>query len=164
MLMRTDPFRELDRLTQALGGNARPTVMQMDAWREGEQFIVEFDLPGVSADAIVLEVEHNVLTVRAERPTRTGNHSTRSQDTGSQDAADRDAGGREWIAAERARGVFTRQLILGDNLDTERIAASYDAGVLRLQIPVAEKSKPRKITIHSSESLTTEDERQLLNA
>ena len=163
MLMRTDPFRELDRLTAALGANARPTVMQMDAWRDGEQFIVEFDLPGVSVDAIALDVERNVLTVRAERLARTGTHGAGNHEAGSQDAGSED-GGREWIAAERARGVFTRQLILSDNLDTERIAASYDAGVLRLQLPVAEKAKHRKITIHSGESLTSEDERQLLNA
>jgi HSP20 family protein len=160
MLMRTDPFRELDRLAQqSLGGNPRLPILQMDAWRDGEQLFVEFDLPGVSADAIELDVERNVLTVRAQRPARTG--------------------GQELLAAERARGVFTRHLILGDNLDTERISATCDAGVLKLQIPVAEKSKPRKITIHNTESLSTEslgteplgagsfsaeDERQLLNA
>ena len=163
MLMRTDPFRELDRLTQqALGTPARPSVMQMDAWREGEQFIIEFDLPGVAAESIDLDVERNVLSVRAERPSHSGD--------------------QELLASERARGVFTRQLILGDNLDTDRIQATYDAGVLRLQIPVAEKAKPRKITVvgadsatgqindalqnHATghESFSAEDERQLLNA
>jgi HSP20 family protein len=131
MLMRTDPFRELDRLTQQVFGTdgtlARPSVMPMDAWRDGDTFHVEFDLPGVNPDSIDLDVERNVVTVNAERPARADN--------------------AELIAAERPRGVFSRQLILGDNLDTERIAASYDAGVLTLKIPVAEQAKPRKISI-----------------
>jgi len=135
MLMRTtDPFRELDRLAQqVLGANgtlARPAVMPMDAWRDGDTFHVEFDLPGVNPDSVDLDVERNVVTVKAERPPR---------------ASDADL-----IAAERPRGVFSRQLILGDNLDTEHITASYDTGVLTLQIPVAEQAKPRKISITSS--------------
>jgi len=142
MLMRTDPFRELDRLTQqVLGTNgtlARPSVMPMDAWRDGDTFCVEFDLPGVNPDSIDLDVERNVVTVRAERPPR--------------------ASDAELIAAERPRGVFSRQLILGDNLDTEHISAAYDSGVLTLQIPVAEKAKPRKITV------TSKDDRQAINA
>ena len=132
MLMRTtDPFRELDRLAQqVLGANgtlARPAVMPMDAWRDGDTFHVEFDLPGVNPDSIDLDVERNVVTVKAERPAR--------------------ASDAELIAAERPRGVFSRQMILGDNLDTEHITAGYDSGVLTLQIPVAEQAKPRKISI-----------------
>src|SRR6478609_530937 len=131
MLMRTDPFRELDRLTrQVFGTNgtlARPSVMPMDAWRDGDTFHVDFDLPGVDVDSIDLDVERNVLTVKAERPTR--------------------ASDAELIAAERPRGIFSRQLVLGDNLDTEHIEASYNAGVLTLKIPVAERAKPRKIEI-----------------
>jgi HSP20 family protein len=143
MLMRTDPFRELDRLTQQVLGThgtlAHPSVMPMDAWRDGDTFHVEFDLPGVSPDSIDLDVEHNVVTVKAERPPR---------------ASDAEA-----IAAERPRGVFSRQLILGDNLDTEHISASYDSGVLTLQIPVAEQAKPRKISVTSNS-----DDRQAINA
>ncbi|MFC0450572.1 Hsp20/alpha crystallin family protein [Rhodococcus jostii] len=132
MLMRTDPFRDLDRLTQQiLGTTARPAAMPMDAWREGEQFVVEFDLPGVDADAIELDVERNVLTVHAQRPTRADN--------------------QEMLASERPKGVFSRQLFLGDNLDTDRIAASYESGVLRLTIPVAERAKARKIEIAHTE-------------
>ena len=132
MLMRTDPFRDLDRLTQQVFGTAaRPALMMMDAWKEGEQFVVEFDLPGVDANSIDLDVERNVLTVRADRPVREGI--------------------AELVAAERPRGVCSRQLILGDNLDTDRISASYHAGVLRLEIPVAEKAKPRKIAVQSAE-------------
>ena len=131
MLMRTDPFRELDRLTQQVFGTdgtlARPSVMPMDAWRDGDTFHVEFDLPGINPDSIDLDVERNVVTVKAERPAR--------------------ASDAELIAAERPRGIFSRQLVLGDNLDTERITAGYEAGVLTLQIPVAEQAKPRKIAI-----------------
>lgn len=128
MLMRTDPFRELDRFAQqVLGTAARPAVMPMDAWREGDKFVVEFDLPGVAEDSLDLDVERNVLTVHAERPAR-----DQSQ---------------EMVAAERPRGVFSRQLFLGENLDTDNIEATYGAGVLRLTIPVAEKAKPRKIEI-----------------
>jgi len=133
MLMRTDPFRELDRLTQQIFGTdgtlARPSVMPMDAWRDGDVFHVEFDLPGVDRDSIDLDVERNVVTVRAERPIR---------------ASDADM-----FAAERPRGVFSRQLVLGDNLDTGNISANYDDGVLALQIPVAEEAKPRKVAISS---------------
>jgi HSP20 family protein len=143
MLMRTDPFRELDRLTQQVFGTdgtlARPSVMPMDAWRDGDTFHVEFDLPGVNPDSIDLDVERNVVTVQAERPARADN--------------------AELIAAERPRGVFSRQLVLGDNLDTERIAASYDAGVLTLRIPVAEQAKPRKIAISSDSN-----DQQAINA
>jgi HSP20 family protein len=128
MLMRTDPFRDLDRLTQhVLGTAARPAVMPMDAWRQGEEIVVEFDLPGINEDSLDLDIERNVVTVRAERP-------------------DVDPG-REMLATERPRGVFSRQLVLGENLDTDKIDASYDGGVLRLRIPVAEKAKPRKIAI-----------------
>ncbi|OBF17803.1 hypothetical protein A5725_22915 [Mycobacterium kubicae] len=128
MLMRTDPFRDLDRFTQQVFGTAaRPAAMPMDAWREGEEFIVEFDLPGINENSLDLDIERNVVTVRAERP-----------------AVDPS---REMLAAERPRGVFSRQLVLGENLDTEKINASYDGGVLRLRIPVAEKAKPRKISI-----------------
>jgi HSP20 family protein len=140
MLMRTDPFRELDRLTQQVfGTTTRPAVMPMDAWRDGEQFVVEFDLPGVDPESIDLDVERNVLTVKAERPAREGSE--------------------EMVAAERPRGVFSRQLFLGDTLDTERIEASYSAGVLTLRVPVAEKAKPRKISINSNGH-----ERQAINA
>ena len=131
MLIRTDPFRELDRMaSQVFGTVARPTGMPMDAWREGDRFIVEFDLPAVDPESVDVDVERNVLTVRAERRLRADDNV-------------------ELIAAERPRGVFSRQVILGDALDTDHIEASYQAGVLRLTIPVAEKAKPRKISIQS---------------
>lgn len=136
MLVRTDPFRELERLSQQVFGGpgtaARPAAMPMDAWRDGEVFVIEFDLPGIDPSSVDLDVERNVLTVHVERPL-----------LGSD---------QEVLVAERPRGVFSRQVILGDNLDTESIQASYDAGVLTLRIPVAERAKPRKIEINSSGS------------
>ena len=135
MLMRTDPFRELDRLTQQVfgtpGTTARPSAMPLDAWRDGETVVVQFDLPGVDADSIDLDVERNVVTVRAERASLSGDV--------------------EMLAAERPRGVFSRQLVLGDNLAVDDIAATYDAGVLTLRIPVAEQAKPRKIMVNSKD-------------
>lgn len=130
MLMRTDPFREFDRLAQQLigaGTTSRPVVMPMDAWREGDTFVLEFDLPGVSPETIDVDVERNVLTVRAERPSKNGDW--------------------ERLASERPTGLFSRQLVLGDNLDLEQVSAHYDAGVLQLSIPVAEKAKPRRIEV-----------------
>ncbi|WNV87525.1 Hsp20/alpha crystallin family protein [Umezawaea sp. Da 62-37] len=133
MLMRTDPFRELDRLAQQVfngsGTWTRPTAMPMDAYRSGDEFVVAFDLPGVAADAIELDVERNVLTVKAER------RPSLSGDT------------VEMQVSERPLGVFSRQLFLGDTLDTDNIQAGYEAGVLTLRIPVSEKAKPRKIAV-----------------
>jgi HSP20 family protein len=139
MLMCTDPFRELDRLTQQVFGQnagtwSRPTAMPMDAYRTGDQFVVSFDLPGVNPEAIELDVERNVLTVKVERrPIEPG-------------------GQVEMQIAERALGVFSRQLFLGDTLDTEHIDASYEAGVLTLRMPIAERAKPGKIAIANSDS------------
>ncbi|MFF1305347.1 Hsp20/alpha crystallin family protein [Streptomyces sp. NPDC058307] len=134
MLMRTDPFREFDRLAQqVLGSTARPAAMAMDAYRSGDEFVVHFDLPGVDPETIDLDVERNVLNVRAERRVPAPE-------------------GAEMIVAERPTGSFTRQLFLGDTLDTERIDASYDAGVLTLRIPVAEQAKPRRIQITGGDS------------
>ena len=130
MLMRTDPFREFDRLAQQLlgaGTTSRPAVMPMDAWREGDTFVLEFDLPGVRPESVDIDVERNVLTVKAERPVNNGDW--------------------EMLASERPSGLFSRQLVLGDNLDLEQVNASYDSGVLRLVIPVAERAKPRKIEV-----------------
>lgn len=139
MLRNTDPFRDLDRLTQQLlGTSTRPAPMPMDAWREGDRFIIEFDLPGVSSDTIDLDVERNVLTVRAERLPVNGDW--------------------QMLAGERTRGAFSRQLVLGDNLDLERIDASFEHGVLRLVVPVAERAKPRKITVNGSTSRPTQIE------
>lgn len=129
MLMRTDPFRDFDRLAEQFFGTAtRPAVMRMDAYRDGDWFYVHFDLPGVDPDSIDLTVERNVLTVRAER---------RHPEL-------KDA---EQVIAERPMGTFSRELFLGDSLDTDKLEASYDSGVLSLRIPVADHAKPRRIAV-----------------
>ncbi|WIY00735.1 Hsp20 family protein [Amycolatopsis mongoliensis] len=133
MLMRTDPFRELDRFAQQMLGSAtpgtwsKPTAMPMDAYREGDEFVVCFDLPGVTPDAIELDVERNVLTVKAERRPLPADVQMQ--------------------VSERPLGVYSRQLFLGDTLDADHIAAGYEAGVLTLRIPIAEQAKPRRIEI-----------------
>lgn len=126
MLLRFDPFRELDRLTSA--GTWRPPALPMDAYRRGDHFVVHFDLPGIDPASVELTVEKNVLTVRAER-------SWARQE------------GDEWLVAERPEGTFSRQLFLGETLDADHIEAGYDAGVLTVRIPVAEAAKPRKVEI-----------------
>jgi HSP20 family protein len=134
MLMRTDPFRELDRITnQLMGTMARPVAMPIDAYRKDDVFYVHFDLPGVRPDDIDLTVERNVLTVHAERRGPTA-----------------DTDGVELLAAERPQGTFTRQLFLGDTLDSEKLQADYDAGVLTVRLPVADQAKPRKVSISAN--------------
>ena len=134
MLMRFDPFRELDRQFDRLSQrNWAAGVMPIDAYRRGDHFYVHFDLPGVDADSVDLEVEKNVLTVKAERSWEP-------------------AEGDEVVVAERPRGTFTRQLFLGETLDTEHIEANYDKGVLTVSIPVAEAAKPRKVAIGASQN------------
>ncbi len=137
MLMRTDPFRDFDRLAQqVLGTPARPAAMPIDAYRHGDEFVVEFDLPGVDTGSIDLVVEKNVLTVHAQRQ-RTS------------------LDGVELLVGERPQGTFSRQLFLGEGLDTERIDASYTDGVLTLRLPVAEKAKPRRVPINVTEPAQT---------
>ena len=132
MLMRTDPFRELDRVAQQVFGTAtRPATMPIDAYRKGDEFVVLFDLPGCDADSINLTVERNVLAVHAER----------------RPSSDEQDDGVELIVGERPRGTFSRQLFLAETLDSERIAADYTDGVLRLRIPVREQAKPRRVDI-----------------
>jgi HSP20 family protein len=146
MLMRTDPFRDFDRLAQHLLGGAhtgtwsRPSTMPLDAYRTGDEFVVAFDLPGVSPDAIDIDVERNVLTVKAERRPINLPDGAQAQLT------------------ERPLGVFSRQLFLGEALDTDRIQAAYDNGVLVLKIPVLERAKPRKVEV------TVEGGRKAINA
>jgi HSP20 family protein len=134
MLMRTDQFRDLDRLAQQVFGTpTRPAAMPIDAYRRGgggggAELAPHFDLPGVDPGSIDLTVEKNVLTVHAER--------RRVEDEG-----------LELLLGERPHGRFSRQLFLGDALDTDRIEASYTDGVLTLRVPVAEKAKPRRVPI-----------------
>jgi HSP20 family protein len=141
MLMRTDPFRELDRLTQQFFGTSgsqgtwsRPNPMPLDAYRSGDEYVIAFDLPGVAPDAIELDVERNVLTVKAERRPPEVPEDVEMQ------------------VAERPLGAFSRQLFLGETLDTDKIEASYDSGVLTLKIPIAEQAKPRRISVTGTDS------------
>ena len=132
MLMRFDPFREMETMNQLLGrqsGQASQVAIPMDAYREGDRFVVHFDLPGVDPDSVELTVEKNVLTIRAERQWQPGEN--------------------EVLVAERPQGTFSRQLFLGDGLDTQQVQATYHNGVLTLTIPVAEQAKPRKVAINS---------------
>lgn len=129
MLMRSDPFRELDRLTeQVFGTRSRPAVVPMDAYRDGDRLVVHFDLPGVDPSQVDLSVERNVLTVTAERQWRPNED-------------------QQVLAAERPQGTFQRQLFLGEGLDLDRVEASCTDGVLTLAIPVAEQAKPRKVEV-----------------
>jgi HSP20 family protein len=130
MLMRFDPFRELDRLVNTQPSRQWPAMLAMDAYRREDQFLVHFDLPGVKSDTIELSVEQNVLTVKAER------RWNRSQED-------------ELVVSERPQGEFSRQLFLGESLDTDHIQASYDDGVLTLAIPIAERAKPRRVEIQT---------------
>ena len=125
MLMRFDPFRDIDRLTW---GQARQAGMPLDAYRQDDHFVVHLDVPGVDPDSVELTVEKNVLSVRAER------HAARAE-------------GSEWLVNERPHGQVTRQLFLGDGLDVDHIVANYDRGVLTVTVPVAETAKPRKVEI-----------------
>ncbi|MGN6695041.1 MAG: Hsp20/alpha crystallin family protein [Aquihabitans sp.] len=128
MLMRTDPFRDLDRLAgQLLDRPSGPAPMPLDAYRDGDQFVVELDLPGIDPDSIDLTVERNVLTIAGNRRRRTD--------------------GREMTIAERPHGAFRRQLFLGDTLDTSAIDATYVDGVVTLRLPIAERAKPRSIPL-----------------
>ena len=135
MLMRFDPLREFDRISQQLWSGARPAVMPMDAYRHGEQFVVHFDLPGVDPSSIDLTVEKNVLTVSAERTWKPSE-------------------GQQVVVNERPQGKFSRQLFLGDGLDYDHISAGYDHGVLTVTIPVAEAAKPRKVEIQAGNGQT----------
>ena len=128
MVMRFDPFREVEGVMEEMQARRRAPRLLMDAYRRGDEFIVHFDLPGVDAGSIDLTTEENVLTVSAERT-----YEPREED--------------EILVLERPQGRFSRQLFLGEGLDRESIAASYDQGVLTIKIAVAERAKARKIEI-----------------
>ncbi|HET8527490.1 MAG TPA: Hsp20/alpha crystallin family protein [Gaiellaceae bacterium] len=139
MLMRTDPFREVDRLAQQLLGTAaRPVAMPMNAYRKGPTFFVRLDLPGVEQESIDLTVEQNVLTVRASRDAVEPGEDV------------------EVLLNECPAGTFTRQVFLGDTLDADRIEADYAGGVLTLSIPVREAAKPRRVEVTSGEGRAIE--------
>lgn len=128
-LMRFDPFREIDRIAeQVMTGSRVPRTMPMEAFRRGDEFFVYIDIPGINEDDVELTVERNVVSIRALRV------SPRQE-------------GDEVLVDERPHGTFTRQLFLGDNLDAGKLSADYNRGVLVMTIPIAEASKPRRITL-----------------
>jgi HSP20 family protein len=133
--MRFDTFRDFDHLTDQLLEGRRARTVPMDAYRLGDEFDVDFDLPGVEPSSIELTVEKNVLTVKAERHWR--------------------GDGAETLVRERPQGTFTRQLFLGDSLDAQHIEASYQNGVLSLRIPVLESAKPRQIPVNATDKAET---------
>ena len=135
MLMRFDPFRELDEITAQLRDGVRRRSMPLDAYRVGDVFHVEVDLPGMRPESIEVTVEKNVLGLKAERHWKTE--------------------GSEIVVCERPTGTFSRELFLGESLDTEKISASYENGVLRLAIPIAETARARRIEVASSERKET---------
>jgi HSP20 family protein len=130
MLMRFDPFRELDQLAEQFRDRGRMRLMVLDAYRTGDIFHVDFDLPGIEPESIDVTVDKNILSVKAERHW--------------------DTEGVDVVVCERAVGTFTRQLLLSDCLDTENVSASYENGVLRLALPVAEKAKVRHVEVTAS--------------
>lgn len=132
MLLRYDPFREFDRLAEQTFGTAR-TALPLDAFRHGDEFVINVDLPGCDPSAIDITVERNVLTLKAERGWQ------RSEED-------------QVLMSERPQGSFTRQLYLGEGLDADRVQARYEHGVLTLKIPVAEKAKPRRVEVSTGES------------
>ncbi len=132
MLLRFDPFGELDRMTREALPSARRSVMPVDAYRIGDRFYLHFDLPGVDPESVDLTVEKNTLTVRAERSWQPAEDAT-------------------IVMSERPQGTFSRQFFLGEGLDTERIEAGYDHGVLTVTVPVAEQAKPRKISVGAAD-------------
>jgi HSP20 family protein len=128
MLTRFDPFREFDRVFERPWGPSRQPTMPLDAYRHGDTYVINVDLPGFDAATVDITADKDVLSIKAER------HWQPME-------------GDEVVAAERTYGQFFRQLFLGDGLDTERINASYDNGVLMITIPLSERAKPRKVEI-----------------
>ena len=129
MLLRFDPFHDIDRLANELLGARRvPQAMPMDCYRHGDAFYLLFDLPGIDAESLEVTQENNTLTVRAMRSVTVPKDAT-------------------YLVNERSAGSYARQLVVGDGLSLDAIVAAYHDGVLTLTIPVAEESKPRRITV-----------------
>lgn len=134
----TDPFRDLDRLATALFDTTRrgPRRMPMDLYRDGDHYVLTADLPGIDPGSVDIDVDGQLLTIRAERTVPSG------EDV-------------KWITREREGASFLRQLSLGQGVDTERISASYANGVLSVTIPVSEKAKPRKVAVETADTART---------
>ena len=146
MTMFFDPFRDLDRVAgQLLDTRQGPRFMPMDLYRDGDHYVLHADLPGIDPGSVDIDVDGQLLTIRAER-------TPRSQE------------GVKWLARERSAGSFLRQLTLGQDIDTAGISASYDNGVLSVVIPVSEKAKPRKIEVQSAQPSQEQPSQEQLTA
>jgi HSP20 family protein len=134
MAMSFDPFSDLDRITGALlGSRPGPRFMPVDLYRDGDTYILNADLPGIDPGSVDIDVDGQLLTIRAERTAAT-------------------ADGAKWLSQERPYGSFLRQFTLGDGVDATSISAHYDNGVLSVVVPLGEKAKPRKIEVETSQS------------
>ena len=133
MAMSYDPFGELDRLAGSLLQNRPgPRFMPVDLYRDGDRYVLSADLPGVDPGSVDIDVDGQLLTMRAQRTAGT-------------------ADGAKWLVQERPSGSYLRQFSLGEGLDMEQISATYDNGVLSVIIPVSEKAKPRRIQVQSGD-------------
>ena len=135
MAMNFDPFRELDRVASTLFDSRGPRLMPVDLFRDGDHYVLSADLPGIDPGSVDIDVDGQLLTIRAERTMAQGE-------------------GVKWISRERTGGTFLRQLNLGQGVDTEKITANYTNGVLSVMIPVSEQAKPRKIAIATNDTVT----------
>jgi HSP20 family protein len=140
-VLRFDPFSDLDTLTRGLlnsqtGSTRSPRFMPMDLYKVDDHYVLTADLPGVDPASVDVNVDHGTLTLTAHR-------SARSED------------GVQWLANERFAGTYRRQLSLGEGIDTAKIAATYENGVLTVTIPLAERAKPRRIEVTRAPSQTS---------
>jgi len=141
MAMSFDPFSEFDRLASSLLSRPGPRLMPVDLYREGDRYVLTADLPGADPGSIDIDVDGQLLTIRAQRTTAS-------------------AEGVKWLSQERPAGSYLRQFSVGEGIDSEKITASYDNGVLSVVLPVSERAKPRKIAIGSAKA----DEQRTISA
>lgn len=132
-MLRFDPFSDIDSLAKTLlgadvGASRVPRFMPMDLYRVNDHYVLNADLPGVDPGTVDVSVDHGTLTLSATR--------TSSSDENMQ-----------WLASERFAGTYRRQLSLGENIDADKISATYNNGVLSVTIPIAEQAKPRRIEV-----------------
>lgn len=131
MAMSFDPFSQLDRVAQRVFDTPVSRAMPVDLFKEGDRYILAADLPGIDPGSVDVDVDGQLLTIRAQRT-----------------AAERE--GAKWLTQERPVGAFMRQFSLGDGIDVEHISASYENGVLSVIIPLAERAKPRKVQVETA--------------
>lgn len=139
-MLRFDPFSDLDGMTRGLltsqtGTDRSPRFMPMDLYKVDDHYVLTADLPGVDPGSVDVTVDNGTLTLTAHR-------SMRSEDS------------VQWLASERFFGTYRRQLALGDGIDTTKIAATYENGVLTVTIPLAERARSRRIEVSHSGAAT----------